>query len=352
MRQTRLVLSLLLFSRVLAVQAPFIAHTDADLPIRLVTYNVRYDSQPDNITVAQSLDNLPQHPSPPSRFYPNTTEQPWSTRRLYIANDILSNHATIFAGQELLSRQTDDLALLLGPSWSWLGHARDDGMSSGEFSPIFYRNDLFHALASDTFWLSATPFEPSKYPDAGSKRICTVARLTSLKKPTRQFTVLNTHLDDQSAGQRELGASLILHRSRYEAIKTHAPVLVTGDFNSPPHDGAYQIITGIRPPTPDLNHTFLQKYAWTPRDGNAFDNFTMLDLLDALEPRYRMGGNYATFTDFAAVGDATQFQRLDYILAGNTAGWAVLSYRVGENIADDGVYHSDHRPVFADLVIH
>lgn len=352
--QTYLLSSLLFTPQILASQAPLAAPTDSVLEIRLATYNIRYDSQPDNITVAESLAALPQHTSPPSQFYTNTTERPWSTRRLYVANDILFNRATIFSGQELLSRQINDLSILLGPLWSWIGRARDDGLSAGEFSPIFYRNDLFRLLASDTFWLSASPFEPSKFLDAGSRRICTVARFASLTRPSRRFTILNTHLDDQSAGQRELGASLILHRAHYEAITTRAPVLMTGDLNSPPNDTAYKIMTGTHLASTDLNHTFLAKYAWTPDQNKGFEDFTLLDLLDFLEPRAKIGTNYATFTDFAAVDktDTTQFQRLDYILAGNTPGFSVQSYRVTDNLADDGVYHSDHRPVFADITMY
>src|ERR1700723_2185389 len=92
----------------------------------------------------------------------------------------------------------------------------------------------------------STPFEPSKYPDAGYYRICTVAHF--LHSPSmRPFTYLNTHLDNQSDNQRKLAASLLLVRGRYEAVHTNGPVLVTGDFNSPQtgHDsGAYKICTG------------------------------------------------------------------------------------------------------------
>jgi hypothetical protein len=75
---------------------------------------------------------------------------------------------------------------------------------------------------------SNTPFDVSKYPGAGSYRICTVARLSI---GGSSFTLLNTHFDDQSDAQRRLAASLILHRAKYEAAVTQAPVFVNGDFN-------------------------------------------------------------------------------------------------------------------------
>ena len=61
---------------------------------------------------------------------------------------------------------------------------------------MFYRKTAFKLLTVDTFWLSyvstATvesyrdlsrrndPFEPSKYPGAGSLRICTATRFSSI----------------------------------------------------------------------------------------------------------------------------------------------------------------------------
>lgn len=132
--------------------------------------------------------------------------------------------------------------------------------------------------------------------------------------------MLNTHLDDQSADQRVLGASLILHRAKYEAIKTRSPVILTGDFNSEPSDGAYQVITGATKPV-KINQTFVERYSWTAEEGAGFEDFKMQDLLDEVEPRYRLGGNFATFTDFLPFGSTSEFSRIDYIMASNKGAW-------------------------------
>lgn len=64
--------------------------------LRVMSFNVRYDSKPDDISVQQSLDQLSQGiPSEPA-YYTNTTERPWSLRRLYVANDILFNKVDLF----------------------------------------------------------------------------------------------------------------------------------------------------------------------------------------------------------------------------------------------------------------
>lgn len=57
--------------------------------MRIATYNLRYDSQPDRITVPQSLDALPD-PLERPRFLNKTGEQPWSTRRIKVAQQLLN----------------------------------------------------------------------------------------------------------------------------------------------------------------------------------------------------------------------------------------------------------------------
>lgn len=167
----------------------------------------------------------------------------------------------------------------------------------------------------------------------------------------KNFTMMNTHLDEQSAEQRALGLSLVLHRAKYEAIVTGDPVFLTGDFNSPPSDQGYQIITGIEPPE-KLNETFRRRFNWSDRDDAASKKFALQDLLGQVEPRYRLSGHYATFTGFQeSVGVSDEFSRIDYIMAGSNGGWKALNYRVGIGLSDDGVYHSDHRPVVADVEI-
>jgi endonuclease/exonuclease/phosphatase family metal-dependent hydrolase len=151
------------------------------------------------------------------------------------------------------------------------------------------------------------------------------------------FTVLNTHLDDQSEGQRKLAASMLLLRARYEAVNTSGPVSIIGDFNryeispsniaanetstysSPPtgkDSGAYSIATGSLSPV-HVNQTFANKYA--VQDGQLPD-FHMLDLR-ATTLRQNVSANYATFTDFTAPTDTSQWERIDFILGGSNLGW-------------------------------
>ncbi|KZV87965.1 mannose-6-phosphatase [Exidia glandulosa HHB12029] len=311
---------------------------------RLATYNLRFDSRPDSITVNQSIASIPDPLTQPG-FLSKSGEQPWSQRRLYIAERIINEGTAIFSIQEGLVRQVNDLQELLGSGWSFV-LGRDDGKTAGEFSAIFFRLDTVTLRTVDFFWLSNTPDVPSKFPSAGSIRICTAGKFTT--SSGTNFTLLNTHLDDQSDDQRKLGGSMILTRARFEAVVNKEPVLVTGDFNSQAtgsDSGAYQIVTGALAPVA-VNATFAAKFA-VPDDSPPF---TLLDLREQAPPLL-VGRNFATFTGFTAPTDTSQWKRIDFAFGGSNGGWTAGGYKVETSLTDDGVLASDHRPVFADVTL-
>lgn len=107
-------------------------------PVRIMSWNLRFDSMPNNITVPQTIASLPNPIPEPATFLNLTDEQPWSTRRIKVAQRILSEQVQIlglynfrpsllfslmlFEGfQEALVRQVNDMAELLGNDW---GHVR------------------------------------------------------------------------------------------------------------------------------------------------------------------------------------------------------------------------------------
>ncbi|KAJ7741030.1 Endonuclease/exonuclease/phosphatase [Mycena metata] len=314
--------------------------------MRIVTYNLRYDAQPDNITVQESLNSLPD-PLPAPGYHRKSGEQPWSVRRLRVAEQLLSEGVVIAGFQEALVRQVHDLAELFGADWDWVGVGRDDGAQAGEYSPIFYKKSEFALRSYDSFWTSHTPFTPSRFPGAGSVRICTTVRLQR-RQTGDEFVVLNTHMDERSEAQRRHAASMILARARYEAVTTACPVFVLGDFNSPPtgsDSGAYEISTGARPPVA-LPVDFAAKFA-VPADAPPF----VLHDLRAHTPRKAVSANHATFTGFTAPNNTRSWSRIDFVFGGGNGGWESTGYKVESALTDDGVLASDHRPVFADVRI-
>ncbi|KAJ6512384.1 Endonuclease/exonuclease/phosphatase [Mycena vulgaris] len=314
--------------------------------MRFVTYNLRYDSQPDNITVQQSLDTLPDPLTAPG-YLRKSGEQPWSIRRLRVAEQLLGEGIVIAGFQEALVRQVRDLAEFFGTEWDWVGVGRDDGVEAGEYSPIFYKKSELALLSYDSFWTSNTPFTPSRFPGAGSHRVCTTVHLQR-REGGQKFTILNTHMDDQSEAQRRHAASMMLARARYEALTTGCPVFIMGDFNSPPSGrdaAAYEIATGVRPPGA-LPADFAAKY---PVGADA-PPFVLHDLR-AHTPRRAVSANHATFTGFNGPNDTRVWSRIDFVFGGGNGGWQATGYKVGTALTDDGILASDHRPVFADVRI-
>ena len=164
-----------------------------------------------------------------------------------------------------------------------------------------------------------TPFRVSIYPGAGCNRICTTARFLS-QTSSKPLTVLNTHLDHALDEQRKYGASLLLIRGRYEAVMSEGPVLLMGDFNSPPtgsDSGAYMIATGKVPPM-QVDRRFVEKYSTEERE---FPSFKFLDTL-VETPRFGVSANFATFTGWSPK-EAKQWTRIDFVLGGSNRRWYV-----------------------------
>ncbi|EJD40228.1 mannose-6-phosphatase [Auricularia subglabra TFB-10046 SS5] len=315
-------------------------------PLRIASYNLRFDIWPDARTVKESLDRLPP-PLQKPEFYKNMNrERPWSERRVRVWRQLETEDLDVIGFQEAVVRQCQDLQELLGNDWGWVGVGRDDGQNRGEFNPIYYRKSRYDLIHWDTFWLSNDPTKPSRYPGAGSFRLCTVVRLRP-RGGGPDVAVLNTHLDDQSDKQRQYGASIVLARARYEEQVQGAAVVLTGDFNSQADgsdSGAYQIATGQRAPL-NIDSAFAKKYA-VP---NGAPPFKLIDL--RAETRAdRIEGHFATYTGFVDVGRSREYKRIDFILGGSNKPWTPTLYKVTETLSDDGVYASDHRPVIAHLV--
>ncbi|TGZ78140.1 hypothetical protein EX30DRAFT_343516 [Ascodesmis nigricans] len=310
--------------------------------LRLLTLNLRFDSQPDSLSPRDSISSLPRHLPTSPEYYKLPYEAPWSTRRLLIAREIAFTSPDLILVQEALHRQVLDLCEILGPTYSGpLGVGRDDGVSLGEYAAIFYKPSKLKHKESETFWLSEEPFKVgSKFPGAGSVRIATAATFND-----GALVVVNTHWDEQSDDQRKLAGSLLRWYTGSRLNSGASTVIVAGDFNSPsegPDSAGYQIITGQSLPV-EISDDFKKKYK---KGENAPE---LRDLAQECDPMGR-SGHLATFTGFRGFERRKQdMQRIDFVMmAGNGE---VERYRVAENWWDADRVLSDHRPVYVDVKI-
>ncbi|KUJ19263.1 endonuclease/exonuclease/phosphatase family protein-like protein [Mollisia scopiformis] len=278
------------------------------LDIRILTHNIRYATNA-----------------------PFKGEERWPIRCPRLCSELVFNSIqpnSFICLQEVLHLQLEDILESLnkssspGSQWAYIGVGRDDGKQAGEYSPIFYRPSVWHLTRSETQWLSPTPHVPSKGWDASSIRIVTVGHFTHAQTG-RKIIVLSTHLDNDGSQSRRESAKIILGEIQtITDTKDVSAILLAGDFNSPPDDGAYQIMT-----SPD----------------------SIMEDIGVKIPEEKRYGNEMTFTSFGYIDNTAT--RIDFIFSRKDDEVTYRTYAVLANRFDDGVYSSDHRACVADLVL-
>jgi endonuclease/exonuclease/phosphatase family metal-dependent hydrolase len=258
-----------------------------DVPIRVMTFNIRYDNPEDGINR-------------------------WDNRKSMVT--VLSDSSDIFGMQEVLFQQLDDIWASLS-GYRMVGVGREDGKTKGEYAPIFYNADRFRTLDQGTFWLSPTPKDTASVGwDAALTRICTWGKFREWSSGL-EFYFLNTHFDHMGDTARVESARLIVDFINKET--NDLPVILTGDFNSTSKDEPYSILTN-------------------PENG----------LKDVCQSDISLNAcNEGTFNGFGSENDP---QRIDMIFF--KGRWEVGSYKVLK-IKEDDVFISDHWPVVAEFKV-
>lgn len=272
------------------------------VPIRIITHNIRYATRA-----------------------PFKGEERWPIRCPLLCSELVFNStnpdSTFICLQEVLHQQLLDIHSALkdaDESWTYIGVGRDDGKQAGEYSPIFYRSSVWGLNHWQTYWLSQTPWKPSKGWDASSTRIVTVGVFTH-RVTKHTVIVMSTHLDDQGAVSREKSAEMILQLvARYRLPWRPSTIFLGGDFNSQPDDGAYQVMTSPASSMEDIG---------------------------AVIPKTKRYGNENTFTGF----QCEDLKRIDFIFSMKGENLRFETYGVLPNRFDDGVFLSDHRACVADV---
>lgn len=165
-------------------------------------------------------------------------EHAWPHRKDDVISTIRFHQAEIFCLQEVLHMQMEDIIAAF-PDFGHVGVGRDDGISAGEYSPVFYDKSRFSLKDSGTFWLSESPERPSIGWDAACIRICSWVELSDLKTG-KTFYVFNTHFDHIGMVARTNAAKLIL--KKIDELASGRDAVLCGDFNLPPESLPIKLI--------------------------------------------------------------------------------------------------------------
>ena len=166
----------------------------------------------------------------------------WNKRCQVMCDQVNFMAPAIFGAQEVLHVQLLDMLAGLD-GYDYIGVGRDDGITGGEYSAIFYKTSELRLLDSGNFWLNETPDRPALGWDAACIRICTWGKFVRQTDSNDEaFYYFNLHMDHVGVVARREAAKLIV--SRIREIAQGAPVIVTGDFNVDQKDEIYGIFTG------------------------------------------------------------------------------------------------------------
>lgn len=224
----------------------------------------------------------------------------WDFRKELLASRIQEANPDLLGVQEAYDFQMDFLAHTL-PDHVPIGLGREDGKREGEYAGVFARKSKLEVLDSGTFWLSETPEVPGSMSwETVCPRVCTWAWL---RTDAGEIRVYNTHLDHASAWARQEGVRLILRK----IAGKRGPAIFIGDFNA--------------------------TYEQPPIQAILADEF--VDVLAGCKT-----GTWHNFTGKA-------IERIDFVFT--TSDFRTIRAWVDSRSGANGLYPSDHFPVWADL---
>ena len=161
----------------------------------------------------------------------------WERRCPLIVQQILFNDFDFLGAQEVFHNQLEDLLYRL-PRYGYVGVGRDDGKTSGEYSPIFYKKNRFRNIKSGHFWLSEQPEIPGTGWDAAYPRICIYGQFKDLVK-NKNVWVFNLHFDHIGVEARKQSAQLVMRKIK--EMCSNDAVILMGDFNVDQTNESYML---------------------------------------------------------------------------------------------------------------
>lgn len=257
------------------------------MDVKVITFNIRYDSGRDGVNC-------------------------WQNRKELLQRFLIEQDADIICLQEVLHQQYAYLKDQM-QSYGVVGNGRNDGKEKGEYAPIYYKSSRYDLIDNGMFWLSENPSAIGSIGwDAKQPRIVTWAKLRE-KEFGKTFIVLNTHFDDIGRHARMKSAELIMGWiSQY-----NLPTILAGDFND------------------DSRSVLYMKLSNNPNG-----------LIDTHTSALIHNGVNYSFHNFGRIPSERR-AKIDYIFVKGVI--EVKSEKIQEENNEVGFFLSDHNPVIVVL---
>jgi len=216
---------------------------------KVMTFNIRFDNPADGINA-----------------WPNRTE---------LVREYLREKSPDIVGfQEVLHHQVLDLEDML-PGYARVGTGRDDGHQRGEYSPVFFKKDVFALLNHGQFWLSETPDVPGSIgPGAVLPRVVTWAHLV-VRSTGKELFVFNTHFCHVGDEARWFSAQIMAERMKQ--IAGENALIVTGDFNFDITGETYQKVAQLFQRNNQLMNAVENESSYMLTQQGTFNGFGNID---------------------------------------------------------------------------
>ena len=249
-------------------------------------------------------------------------EYAWQNRREILAASIVENGFDVFAAEEVdttMFRELPQLVSKCGGNYEWLVFSpySADGSGSMKAQAIVFRKDRFEAENFNHFWCSTTPDVISTGWDEGKfKRGACCAILKDRTSGERIF-VMASHFPLGKEARLNF-APIVIEKAR-QYNPEGLPSFLIGDLN-----------TRQERPESEILRSW-----WT-------DTYMAL-------PAERRKGPKGTFNSHDVTKDMESAPRIDFIYY-RGEGIVPMEYVVNDTVVN-GIYPSDHCPVYADFFI-
>ncbi len=269
----------------------------------------------------------------------NKGDLSWTVRKPYVFDMIRRHKMDVCGIEEITKNQSPDFMSEL-TEYEYIGYGRDNGKenstgATGEQTGIIYKKDRYVKLDQGRFFLSNTPYKPSKVSNSDFNRLVAWVKLKD-RTSGKEFFFFSTHFNHNytpskvqvRTEQADVAIKVV------PEIAGDLPYFFVGDFNCEITEPAYEKVSN----------------RWT-------DSFIAMG--DAAVGAYecnesqlskyptQCGWDGNTYTGLYSSSDNSP-KRIDLVLFEDAE---ILSYLADDDNMGLATYPSDHLPVITEMVI-